>query len=343
MKMRAIAKMQPGKGLEMTEVPVPTPGDDEVLIKILATSICGTDLHIYRWDSWAQRTIKPPMVIGHEFVGEIVELGASVHGLKVGELVDGEGHIVCGVCRNCRAGRRHLCRDTKGVGVNRDGAFAEFLCIPAVNVVPVPRSIPLEVLSCFDPLGNATHTALQWDMIGEDVLITGAGPIGCMAAGIAVRTGARRVVVTDLNPDRLELATRMGATRVVNPTRENLTDVQKEIGMTEGFDIGLEMSGSPAALSDMIANMSHGGRIALLGIMSEACAIDWDKVVFNMLTIRGVYGREMYETWYKMTGLIEAGLDITPLITHRFPSTDFQKAFELMDAGQTGKVILNWV
>ncbi len=340
--MRAIAKMKPGKGLEMVEVPVPVPGDDQVLIKVLATSICGTDLHIYRWDSWAERTIKPPMVIGHEFVGEIVELGSSVHGLKVGELVDGEGHIVCGVCRNCRAGRRHLCKDTKGVGVNRDGAFAEFLCIPAANVVPVPRSIPLEVLSCFDPLGNATHTALQWDMIGEDVLITGAGPIGCMAAGIAARTGARRIVVTDLNPDRLELARKMGATRVVNPTQENLLDVQKEVGMTEGFDIGLEMSGSPAALSEMIANMAHGGRIALLGIMSEACAIDWDKVVFNMLTIRGVYGREMYETWYKMTGLIEAGLDITPLITHRFPSSDFQTAFELMDAGQTGKVILRW-
>jgi len=340
--MRAIAKMKPGKGLEMVEVPVPVPGDDQVLIKVLATSICGTDLHIYRWDSWAERTIKPPMVIGHEFVGEIVELGSSVHGLTVGELVDGEGHIVCGVCRNCRAGRRHLCRNTKGVGVNRDGAFAEFLCIPAANVVPVPRSIPLEVLSCFDPLGNATHTALQWDMIGEDVLITGAGPIGCMAAGIAARIGARRVVVTDLNPARLELARKMGATRVVNPTQENLPDVQKEIGMTEGFDIGLEMSGSPAALSEMIANMSHGGRIALLGIMSEACAIDWDKVVFNMLTIRGVYGREMYETWYKMTGLIEAGLDITPLITHRFPSSEFQTAFELMDAGQTGKVILRW-
>ncbi|MEZ5275633.1 MAG: L-threonine 3-dehydrogenase [Opitutaceae bacterium] len=342
MTMRAIAKVRPGKGLEMIDAPIPSPGPNEVLIKVLATSICGTDLHIYKWDSWAQRTIKPPMIIGHEFVGEIAEIGSSVVGLKVGELVDGEGHIVCGVCRNCRAGRRHLCKDTLGVGVNRDGAFAEFLCIPAANVVPVPRSIPLDVLSCFDPLGNATHTALQWDMIGEDVLITGAGPIGCMAAGIAVRTGARRVVVTDLNEDRLKLAQRMGATRVVNPSRENLRDVQKEIGMKEGFDIGLEMSGSPAALQDMIANMAHGGRIAMLGILSEPCAIDWDKVVFNMLTIRGVYGREMYETWYKMTGLIEAGLDITPLITHRFPHTEFQTAFDLMAAGQTGKVVLRW-
>ena len=342
MEMRAIAKLRPGRGLEMISAPVPSPGPNEVLIKVLATSICGTDLHIYRWDAWAERTIRPPMIIGHEFVGEIAEIGASVVGLKVGELVDGEGHIVCGVCRNCRAGRRHLCKDTMGVGVNRDGAFAEYLCIPAVNVVPVPRSIPLEVLSCFDPLGNATHTALQWDMIGEDVLITGAGPIGCMAAGIAVRTGARRVVVTDPNEDRLKLALRMGATRVVNPSKETLREVQKEIGMKEGFDIGLEMSGSPAALRDMIANMAHGGRIAMLGILSEPCAIDWDKVVFNMLTIRGVYGREMYETWYKMTGLIEAGLDITPLITHQFPYTAFQEAFELMDAGHTGKVVLRW-
>ncbi len=340
--MRAIAKLRAGPGLELTEVPVPKPGINDVLIKIKKTSICGTDIHIYNWDAWAQKTIRPPMVIGHEFVGVIEEVGANVQGFQRGDLVDGEGHIVCGVCRNCLAGRRHLCKDTKGVGVNRDGAFAEYLCIPASNAVHVDPSIPLDVLSCFDPLGNATHTALQYDLVGEDVLITGAGPIGCMAVAIARQAGARKVVVTDINADRLALATTMGATRVVDVSRENLADVQKDVGMKEGFDVGLEMSGNPRALNDMIDNMAHGGRIALLGIMPEKAAVDWNKVVFSMLTIRGIYGREMYETWYKMTALIQSGLDISPVITHRFHFTEFQRGFDLMRSGKSGKIILNW-
>jgi threonine 3-dehydrogenase len=282
------------------------------------------------------------MVIGHEFVGTIAAVGANVIGFQPGDLVDGEGHIVCGLCRNCLAGRRHLCKDTKGVGVNRDGAFAEYLCIPASNAVHVDPAIPLDVLSCFDPLGNATHTALQYDLVGEDVLITGAGPIGCMATAIAWQAGARKIVVTDVNPDRLALAARMGATRTVDVSKEKLPDVQREIGMKEGFDIGLEMSGNPVALNTMIDNMAHGGRIALLGIMPGAAAVDWNKVVFNMLTIRGIYGREMYETWYKMTSLIQRGLDISPVITHRFHYTEFQTAFDLMRSGRSGKIILNW-
>jgi len=340
--MRAIAKVSAGPGLEMIEAPQPTPGVNDVLIKVKRTSICGTDVHIYNWDGWAQRTIKPPMIVGHEFVGTIAAVGANVAGFKPGDLVDGEGHIVCGVCRNCLAGRRHLCKDTKGVGVNRDGAFADYLCIPASNAVHVDPSIPLDVLSCFDPLGNATHTALQYDLVGEDVLITGAGPIGCMATAIVKQAGARKVVVTDVNPDRLALAQRMGATRTVDVSREKLPDVQEELGMKEGFDIGLEMSGVPAALNAMIDNMSHGGRIALLGIMPESAPIDWNKVVFNMLTIRGIYGREMYETWYKMTALIQSGLDITPVITHRMPANEFQRGFDLMRSGRSGKIILNW-
>lgn len=340
--MRAIAKLTPGPGLQMTEVPVPKPGINDVLIKVKKTSICGTDIHIYNWDDWAQKTIKTPMVVGHEFVGTIEEVGTNVQGFKKGDLVDGEGHIVCGVCRNCLAGRRHLCKDTKGVGVNRDGAFAEYLCIPASNAVHVDPAIPLDVLSCFDPLGNATHTALSFDLVGEDVLITGAGPIGCMAVAIAKQAGARKVVVTDVNPDRLALATRMGATRTVDVSKENLPDVQRALGMKEGFDIGLEMSGNPRALNDMIDNMSHGGRIALLGIMPGAAAVDWNKVVFNMLTIKGIYGREMYETWYKMTALIQSGLDISPVITHRFPYTEFQQGFDLMRSGKSGKIVLSW-
>jgi threonine 3-dehydrogenase len=340
--MRAIAKLQAGPGLSLTEVPVPTPGVNDVLIKVKKTSICGTDVHIYNWDAWAEKTIKAPMVIGHEFVGTIEAVGANVVGFNPGDLVDGEGHIVCGLCRNCLAGRRHLCKDTKGVGVNRDGAFAEYLCIPASNAVHVDPAIPLDVLSCFDPLGNATHTALQYDLVGEDVLITGAGPIGCMATAIAWQAGARKIVVTDVNPDRLALAARMGATRTVDVSKEKLPDVQREIGMKEGFDIGLEMSGNPVALNTMIDNMAHGGRIALLGIMPGAAAVDWNKVVFNMLTIRGIYGREMYETWYKMTSLIQRGLDISPVITHRFHYTDFQQGFDLMRSGRSGKIILNW-
>jgi threonine 3-dehydrogenase len=340
--MQAIAKLSPGEGLQMTEVPVPKPGINDVLIKIKQTSICGTDVHIYNWDSWAEQTIKPPMVVGHEFVGTIEEVGANVQGYKKGDLVDGEGHIVCGVCRNCLAGRRHLCKDTKGVGVNRDGAFAEYLCIPASNAVHVDPAIPLDILSCFDPLGNATHTALQYDLVGEDVLITGAGPIGCMAVAIAKHCGARKIVVTDVNPDRLALATRMGATRTVDVSKEKLPDVQKSIGMREGFDIGLEMSGNPRALNDMIDNMAHGGRIALLGIMPASAAVDWNKVVFNMLTIKGIYGREMYETWYKMTSMIQSCLDISPVITHRFHYTEFQEAFDLMRSGKSGKIVLKW-
>lgn len=340
--MRAIAKLAPGPGLSLTEVPVPTPGVNDVLIKVKKTSICGTDVHIYNWDAWAEKTIKTPMVIGHEFVGTIAAVGANVIGFQPGDLVDGEGHIVCGLCRNCLAGRRHLCKDTKGVGVNRDGAFAEYLCIPASNAVHVDPAIPLDVLSCFDPLGNATHTALQYDLVGEDVLITGAGPIGCMATAIAWQAGARKIVVTDVNPARLALAARMGATRTVDVSKEKLPDVQREIGMKEGFDIGLEMSGNPVALNTMIDNMAHGGRIALLGIMPGAAAVDWNKVVFNMLTIRGIYGREMYETWYKMTSLIQRGLDISPVITHRFHYTEFQTAFDLMRSGRSGKIILNW-
>ena len=340
--MRAIAKLTPGPGLQLTDVPVPKPGINDVLIKIKKTSICGTDIHIYNWDAWAEKTIPVPMVVGHEFVGVIEEVGSNVIGFKPGDLVDGEGHIVCGVCRNCLAGRRHLCKDTKGVGVNRQGAFAEYLCIPASNAVHVDPAIPLDVLSCFDPLGNATHTALQYDLVGEDVLITGAGPIGCMAVAIAKHAGARKIVVTDVNPDRLALATKMGATRTVDVSTEKLPDVQRNIGMKEGFDIGLEMSGNPRALNDMIDNMAHGGRIALLGIMPGAAAVDWNKVVFNMLTIRGIYGREMYETWYKMTAMIQSGLDISPVITHRFPYTEFQQGFDLMRSGKSGKIVLTW-
>ena len=340
--MRAIAKLTPGPGLQLTEVPVPQPGINDVLIRIKKTSICGTDVHIYNWDAWAEKTIPAPMVVGHEFVGEIEQVGSNVVGFKPGDLVDGEGHIVCGICRNCLAGRRHLCKDTKGVGVNRQGAFAEYLCIPASNAVHVDPAIPLDVLSCFDPLGNATHTTLQYDLVGEDVLITGAGPIGCMAAAIARHAGARKIVVTDVNPDRLALALKMGATRTVDNSRDKLPDVQREIGMKEGFDIGLEMSGNPRALNDMIDNMAHGGRIALLGIMPGAAAVDWNKVVFNMLTIRGIYGREMYETWYKMTAMIQSGLDISPVITHRFHFTEFQQGFDLMRSGKSGKIVLSW-
>jgi len=340
--MRALAKTTAGPGLELIEAPVPEPGINDVLIKIKRTSICGTDVHLYNWDAWAARTVKPPLIIGHEFVGEIVAVGANVQGFAIGELVDGEGHIVCGQCRNCLAGRRHLCKATQGVGVNRDGAFADYLCLPASNAVHVDPAIPLDVLSCFDPLGNAVHTTLQWDLVGEDVLITGAGPIGCMATAIARRSGARKIVVTDVNDDRLALATRMGATATVNVTRNDLPRVQDSLGMKEGFDIGLEMSGSHDALRAMIDNMAHGGRIALMGIMPEAAAIDWNKVVFNMLTLRGIYGREMYETWYKMTALIQSGLDITPVITHRFPVADYEEAFDLMRSGRSGKIILDW-
>jgi len=306
------------------------------------TGICGTDLHIYKWDAWASKTIPVPMVVGHEFVGEIVEVGSNVKDFFPGDVVSAEGHVVCGRCRNCLAGRRHLCKDTKGIGVNREGAFAEYISVPMTNVWHHKHDVDRDVAAIFDPFGNAVHTALSFPVLGEDVLVTGAGPIGIMAAAVARHAGARYVVVTDVNDYRLELAKKMGATRVVNVSREKLGKAQNELGMKEGFDVGLEMSGNPAAFREMIENMAHGGKIAMLGIPSEQIAIDWNKVVFNMLTIKGIYGREMYETWYKMTVMLESGLDIRPVITHRFHYTEFEKGFEAMKSGRSGKVILNW-
>lgn len=318
-------------------------GERDVLIKVDRTGICGTDLHIYNWDSWAQKTIPVPLVVGHEFVGTIVELGSRVDYLKLGDLVSGEGHLICGRCRNCLAGRRHLCRDTAGVGVNHPGAFAEFIALPATNVWKHAAGISLDLAAIFDPFGNAAHTALSFPLLGEDVLITGAGPIGCMAAAIAVHAGARHVVITDLNDQRLGLAKELGATRTVNVTREKLGDVQKELGMTEGFDVGLEMSGNATAFADLIDNMAHGGKIALLGIPASDVKIDWNKVVFNGLHIKGIYGREMYETWYQMTTMLQSGLVLDPVITHSFPYQEFEKGFALMNEGSCGKVILNWI
>ena len=340
--MKALVKAQSQPGLWLEEVPVPSPGINDVLIRVHKTGICGTDLHIYKWDAWAQKTIPVPMVVGHEFVGEVVEVGSNVNDFHPGDIVSAEGHVVCGRCRNCLAGRRHLCKDTSGIGVNRAGAFAEFISVPMTNVWHHRPEIDREVASIFDPFGNAVHTALSFDLLGEDVLITGAGPIGIMAAAIVKHAGARFIVVTDVNEYRLALAKAMGATVTLNVRNRSLRDVQKQLGMKEGFDVGLEMSGNPQAFRDMIDNMAHGGKIAMLGIPSEPIAIDWNKVVFNMLTIRGIYGREMYETWYKMTALIQGGLDITPVITHRFPYTQFQEAFEVMRSTRSGKVILNW-
>jgi threonine 3-dehydrogenase len=339
--MKALVKRKAEPGLWLEDVDPPEVGKNDVLIKIRKTSICGTDLHIYNWDEWARKTIPVPMTIGHEFVGVIEDFGENVYDYKPGDLVSGEGHLVCGRCRNCLAGRRNLCPNTRGVGVNRDGCFAEFLSIPVTNVWPANTDIPLDITSCFDPLGNATHTALSFDVLGEDVLITGAGPIGCMAVAIARYCGARYIVTTDLNPYRLELARRMGATIAVDPRERKLEDVQKELGMVEGFDVGMEMSGSPQAFRDMLDNMCHGGKIALLGILSTT-EIDWDLVVFNGLVIKGIYGREMYETWYKMTVMIQGGLDISPVITHRFPYDEFEKGFEIMKTGDCGKVVLDW-
>lgn len=340
--MKALVKKEASPGLWLCDLPEPQTGINDVLVKVRKTSICGTDLHIYNWDAWAQRTIRQGMIVGHEFCGEIVSVGSNVHDFHAGELVSGEGHLVCGRCRNCLAGRRHLCAHTRGIGVNTDGAFAEFLALPMTNVWLADPKIPEEIISCFDPLGNATHTALSFDVLGEDVLITGAGPIGCMAAAIVRHAGARHVVVTDVNPWRLELAKRMGATRTVNVSSENVADVQKELGMHEGFDVSLEMSGSPHAMETIVENACHGGKIAILGIFPERFAIDWDKVIFNMLTIKGIYGREMYETWYKMTMMIQTGLDISPVITHRLPYTAFREGFEVMKSGQAGKVVLDW-
>ena len=339
--MKALVKKESKEGLWLEDVPEPEVGHNDLLIKINKTAICGTDVHIYNWDQWAQKTIHPPLTIGHEFVGEIVEMGDNVHDFHIGDLVSAEGHVVCGRCRNCMAGRRHLCNAPKGIGVNRNGAYAEYISVPVTNVWYCNRSIPTDVLSCFDPLGNAVHTALSFNVIGEDVLVTGAGPIGCMAVGIAKQVGARYVVVTDMNPDRLKLAEKMGATLTVDIRTETIADAQKKLGMKEGFDVGMEMSGSPQALKDMIVNMAHGGKMALLGILPPA-EIDWDFVVFNGLTIKGIYGRLMYETWYKTTMLIQSGLDITPLITHRFHYTDFEKGFEAMRSGSACKVILEW-
>ena len=340
--MKALIKSKAEPGLWLADVPEPTIGINDVLIRVDRTGICGTDLHIHKWDAWAQKTIPVPMVVGHEFVGEVVQVGANVNDFHSGDVVSAEGHVVCGRCRNCLAGRRHLCADTKGIGVNRTGAFAEYISVPMTNVWHHKPDIDRDVASIFDPFGNAVHTALSFDLLGEDVLITGAGPIGIMAVAIAKHAGARFVVITDVNDYRLGLAKQMGADVALNVKQSALAEVQKQLGMKEGFDVGLEMSGSPAAFSDMIDNVCHGGKIALLGIPSEAIAIDWNKVVFNTLTIKGIYGREMYETWYKMSVMLESGLDIKPVITHRFHYTEFEKGFEVMKSGQSGKVVLNW-
>jgi len=341
-KMKALVKKYAEPGLWLDEVEVPEVGVNDVLIKIKKTSICGTDIHIYKWDDWAKKTIPVPMVTGHEYVGTVEAFGSNVQDVKIGELVSGEGHIVCGHCRNCRAGRKHLCNATQGVGVNRPGCFAEYLCIPVSNVWHCDPSIPADIFSIFDPLGNATHTALFFDVLGEDVLITGAGPIGIMAAAIVKHAGARYVVITDLNEYRLNLAKKVGVTRTVNIRKENLKDVMKELNMKEGFDVGLEMSGNPKALESMISIMCHGGKIALLGILPADAPVNWETIVFNGLNIKGIYGREMFETWYKMQSMIQTGLDISAVITHRFPYSSYLEGFELMASGNSGKIILDW-
>jgi threonine 3-dehydrogenase len=340
--MKALVKSRAEPGLWLEDVPEPKIGINDVLIRVHRTGICGTDVHIYKWDEWAAKTIRVPMVIGHEFVGEIVEVGSNVTDFHAGQIVSGEGHVVCGRCRNCLAGRRHLCADTKGVGVDRAGAFAELLVLPMSNVWVHPADIDQDVAAIFDPFGNAVHTALSFPVLGEDVLVTGAGPIGIMAAAVARHAAARYVVITDVNPYRLELARRMGVTRAVNPREQNLKDVQRELGMLEGFDVGMEMSGNAQAFRDMLGNMAHGGRIAMLGIPDKEMAIDWNTVIFHMLTIKGIYGREMYETWYKMNVMLESGLDIKPVITHHFPYRDFLKGFEVMMTGNSGRVVLDW-
>jgi threonine 3-dehydrogenase len=340
--MNALVKAKAEPGLWLERIPVPAIGINDVLIRVEKTSICGTDVHIWNWDEWARKTIPVPMAVGHEFVGRVVELGSNVADLKPGDRVSGEGHVTCGRCRNCLAGRRHLCAHTMGVGVNRPGCFAEYISVPAVNIWRHHDTVPDDVASIFDPFGNAVHTALTFPVLGEDVLITGAGPIGIMAAAVVRHAGARYVVITDVNPDRLELARRFGVTRAVDVRNTTLPEVQRELGMTEGFDVGLEMSGSERAFRDMVDNMRHGGCIAMLGIPPREMAIDWNKVIFNMLTIQGIYGRQMFETWYKMTVLVESGLDITPLITHRLPYTEFEAGFAAMSSGRSGKVILDW-
>jgi threonine 3-dehydrogenase len=340
--LKALVKKHSEVGLWLEDVPEPTHGINDVLVRVHKTGICGTDVHIYNWDAWARKTIPVPMVVGHEFVGEIVAVGSNVNDFHVGDIVSGEGHVVCGRCRNCMAGRRHLCKATKGVGVNRPGAFAELISLPMTNVWHHAPGVDPDVASIFDPLGNAVHTALSFPVLGEDVLITGAGPIGIMAAAVVRHAGARHVVITDVNPYRLELAQKVGVTRAVDVRSTKLVDVQAELGMTEGFDVGLEMSGNASAFRDMISNMCHGGKIAMLGIPEGEMAIDWNEVVFNMLTIKGIYGREMYETWYQMTVMIQSGLDINPVITHRLPYTEFQQGFDTMRSGSSGKIILDW-
>jgi len=340
--MKALVKSRAERGLWLSDVPEPRPGINDVLIRVHRTGICGTDLHIYKWDEWAARTIPVPLVVGHEFVGEVVEVGSNVADFQPGQIVSGEGHVVCGRCRNCLAGRRHLCADTQGVGVNRAGAFAEYIVLPMSNVWVHADGIDEDVAAIFDPFGNAVHTALSFPVLGEDVLVTGAGPIGIMAAAVARHAAARHVVITDLNPYRLELARKMGVTLAVDPRETSLPDVQKKLGMMEGFDVGMEMSGNGQAFRDMLANMAHGAKIAMLGIPAREMAIDWNTVIFSMLTIKGIYGREMYETWYKMTVMLHSGLDIKPVITHRFPYTDFEAAFQVMDSGNSGRVLLNW-
>jgi threonine 3-dehydrogenase len=341
-KMKALVKKFAEPGIWLDEVPVPEVDVNDVLIRIHKTSICGTDVHIYKWDEWAQKTIPVPMVTGHEYAGTVVAFGSNVNDVKVGDIVSGEGHLVCGHCRNCRAGRRHLCPNTRGVGVNRPGCFAEYLSIPVANIWHADPKIPMDVLSVFDPFGNATHTALSFPVLGEDVLITGAGPIGIMAAAICKHAGARYVVITDMNPYRLELARKMGVTEAVDISKDNLQNVMSRLGMKEGFDVGLEMSGSPKALDSMIDVMCHGGKLALLGLLPAGSPVNWEKIIFNGLNIKGIYGREMFETWYKMQSMIQSGLDITPIITNRFSYKDYKEGFELMASGNSGKIILDW-
>ena len=344
--MRALVKTSPQEGLWLEDVTRPEIGPNDVLIKVEKTAICGTDIHIYNWDEWSQKTVPVPMTIGHELMGRVVEIGSEVHpehsGLKINDRVSVEGHVTCGFCRNCRAGNRHLCRNTMGIGVNRPGAFAEYIAVPAFNLYKLPDDVSDELGAIFDPFGNAVHTALAFDLVGEDVLVSGAGPIGVMAAAVARFVGARHVVVTDINPYRLELARQLGATRAVNVASESLNDVMAELGMTEGFDVGLEMSGAPAAFETMLNTMNHGGRIALLGILPNGAGIAWDQVIFKGLELKGIYGRRMFETWYKMGALLQAGLDLSPILTHHFPVSDFQKGFDIMRSGKSGKVILDW-
>jgi len=341
--MQAIVKVRPERnGFEIQEVPVPEIGDNDVLVKMSKTAICGTDVHIYEWDAWAARTIKTPMIVGHEFVGRIAAMGKNVEGLKEGMLVSGEGHIVCGKCRNCIVGRQHLCAKTVGIGVNKQGIFAEYAVIPATNIWICDESIPEDVLCCFDPLGNAVHTALSFDLVGEDVLVTGAGPIGLMSVAIAKHVGARNIVVTDINDHKLDMAMKLGATKTINVTKQKITDCYEDLKIVEGFDVGLEMSGATAGFNDMVNHMCNGGKIALLGLIPKDATINWDRVIFGGLTIKGIYGREMYGTWYKMSAMLQSGLDVSSIITHNFHYSDYQKGFETMIGGQSGKVTLSW-